>query len=216
MALLAIELGKILSDAAVRVAGEVAGLLEQDIETGNLGKLGVQGLNLRLGLLQILVGFVQFGILRPEGILEVVDGGLELIEAVRSRAVPFVVDIVLSAGDGVTEGRIVVLEADGKGLSIGLVLSFDGGKELFGEQSGQVQGATDEIRQSFQKDDITFESLRHLKYLNIVISEGLKLCSPVPWILPRPVPTVGRTVSGYWLPGDVSRVYLLTPFDTFL
>ncbi|KAI1761905.1 cytochrome P450 [Hypoxylon sp. FL1150] len=61
---------------------------------------------------------------------------------------------------------------------------------------------TQEIRSRFQRDDeITLDSLRNLPYLNATISEGLRLCPPIPWVLPRRVPPGGDTVCGKWLPG---------------
>ncbi|KAM0256936.1 hypothetical protein ACHAQJ_004637 [Trichoderma viride] len=59
-----------------------------------------------------------------------------------------------------------------------------------------------EIYQEFPvENDINLEALRKLPYLNAVINEGLRLCPPVPWILPRRVPEGGDTVCGTWLPG---------------
>ncbi|KAJ2989383.1 hypothetical protein NUW58_g3496 [Xylaria curta] len=59
-----------------------------------------------------------------------------------------------------------------------------------------------EIRERFNSyETITLEALRALPYLNAVISEGLRLCPPIPWILPRRVPGTGDTVCGVWLPG---------------
>lgn len=61
---------------------------------------------------------------------------------------------------------------------------------------------TDEVRQRFQTDsDITLDALRPLPYLNAVLNEGLRLCTPIPWMLPRLVPPGGATVCGVWLPG---------------
>uniref|UniRef100_A0A1Y1MUP6 Cytochrome P450 n=2 Tax=Photinus pyralis TaxID=7054 RepID=A0A1Y1MUP6_PHOPY len=62
-----------------------------------------------------------------------------------------------------------------------------------------------EIRSSFQNEqEITLDALRRLPVLNAVISEGLRLCPAVPWILPRKVPVGGGTVCGIWLPGGTS------------
>ncbi|KAL6794449.1 cytochrome P450 [Trichoderma sp. SZMC 28012] len=59
-----------------------------------------------------------------------------------------------------------------------------------------------EIRGTFQQEsDIDLDALRKLPYLNAVLNEGLRLCPPVPWILPRRVPEGGDTVCGTWLPG---------------
>ncbi|KAF2470248.1 cytochrome P450 [Lindgomyces ingoldianus] len=59
-----------------------------------------------------------------------------------------------------------------------------------------------EIRSSFKsKIKITMVKVRDLKYLNAVINEALRLCPPVPWILPRLVPSAGDIVCGTWLPG---------------
>lgn len=64
---------------------------------------------------------------------------------------------------------------------------------------------TEEIRGRFKsRDQITLDSLRNLEYLNACISEGLRLCVPVPWMLPRLVPPGGALVCGTWLPGGVS------------
>lgn len=62
-----------------------------------------------------------------------------------------------------------------------------------------------EIRQSFQDPSaICANAVNNLPYLNAVIEEGLRLCSPVALGLPRVVPAGGAEVSGQWLPGGVS------------
>lgn len=64
---------------------------------------------------------------------------------------------------------------------------------------------TNEVRQNFQNlDSITIDAVKDLPYLKAVISEGLRLCPPVPWMLPRKVPGKGEMVCGYWIPGGTS------------
>ncbi|KAI5866411.1 putative cytochrome P450 [Durotheca rogersii] len=59
-----------------------------------------------------------------------------------------------------------------------------------------------EIRGRFSTDgEIRLDALRNLSYLNAVINEALRLCPPIPWMLPRQVPRGGDTVCGIWLPG---------------
>ncbi|KAJ4409225.1 hypothetical protein N0V82_009498 [Gnomoniopsis sp. IMI 355080] len=66
----------------------------------------------------------------------------------------------------------------------------------------KLEELTREIRQTFQNDnDITLEALRDLRYLTAVLNEGLRLCPPVPWMLPRRVPVGGCVVGGVFLPG---------------
>ncbi|KAL2139470.1 hypothetical protein VTI28DRAFT_5110 [Corynascus sepedonium] len=60
----------------------------------------------------------------------------------------------------------------------------------------------DEVRRRFQSySEMTLDALRDLDFLNAVLHEGLRLCTPVPWMLQRLVPPGGATVSGVWLPG---------------
>ncbi|KAF2790391.1 cytochrome P450 [Melanomma pulvis-pyrius CBS 109.77] len=59
-----------------------------------------------------------------------------------------------------------------------------------------------EIRDAFPSgDNMTLDALKDLPYLNAVLNEGLRLCPPIPWVLPRRVPVGGDTVCGVWLPG---------------
>lgn len=73
-----------------------------------------------------------------------------------------------------------------------------------------LQSLVSEIRDAFKEEkDITNQSVRNLPYLNAVISEGLRLCNPVPIGLARLVPAGGSTVCGQWLPGNVSAPWHL-------
>lgn len=84
----------------------------------------------------------------------------------------------------------------------------------------KLENLTREVRGAFpQENDIDLEALRKLPYLNAVLNEGLRLCPPIPWVLPRRVPEGGDTVCGTWLPGGVWRnprvfcfIPLLAPF----
>lgn len=73
-----------------------------------------------------------------------------------------------------------------------------------------------EVREKYVKEeDITLDDSADLPYLNAVLNEGLRLCPPVPIMLPRLVPEGGDTVSGMWMPAGVSflptcRVLILT------
>lgn len=63
----------------------------------------------------------------------------------------------------------------------------------------------EEVRGRFHsRDQITLDSLHNLEYLNACITEGLRLCVPVPWVLPRLIPPGGAAVCGSWLHGGVS------------
>lgn len=67
----------------------------------------------------------------------------------------------------------------------------------------KLQSLAAEIRETFKSEsesDMTLDALRNLAYLNAVLSEGLRLCTPIPWILPRLVPPGGSTICGVWLP----------------
>ncbi|KAJ2998227.1 hypothetical protein NUW58_g388 [Xylaria curta] len=62
----------------------------------------------------------------------------------------------------------------------------------------------EEIRSEFQSyDQINAKSTLHLKYLNAVIYEGMRIYSPLPFALPRVVPEGGDTVDGHFIPGGV-------------
>ncbi|KAI1498014.1 cytochrome P450 [Biscogniauxia marginata] len=111
----------------------------------------------------------------------------------------------------------VIKENDQKGMPIGeinatfMVLTTAGS-----ETTATVLGGTmnylvnnedklrileKEIRGLFQNEsEIKLDALRNLPYLNAVLNEGLRLCPPIPWILPRRVPVGGDTVCGVLLP----------------
>lgn len=68
---------------------------------------------------------------------------------------------------------------------------------------------TAEVRGAFENEgDIRFQALSELPYLNAVINEGLRLCSPVPLGFPRKVPAGGDTVCEVWMPGGVRIPFL--------
>ncbi|KAL7793172.1 cytochrome P450 [Trichoderma ceciliae] len=66
----------------------------------------------------------------------------------------------------------------------------------------KLENLTREIREAFaEENEINLKALRKLPYLGAVLNEGLRLCPPIPWVLPRRVPEGGDTVCGTWLPG---------------
>ncbi|KAK4222261.1 hypothetical protein QBC38DRAFT_88306 [Podospora fimiseda] len=65
-----------------------------------------------------------------------------------------------------------------------------------------LQKAKDEVRRELpESGKMSLNSLQNLPYLNAVINEGLRLCTPIPWVLPRRVPKESGTVCGVKLPG---------------
>jgi cytochrome P450 len=62
-----------------------------------------------------------------------------------------------------------------------------------------------EIRSAFKNpEEISFESLTSLEYLNACIQEGLRMYPPVPVGIPRVSPKGGTVVCGKWVPPKVS------------
>ena len=65
--------------------------------------------------------------------------------------------------------------------------------------------STNEIRSTISNmEEMSFGALADLQYLNAVIREGLRMCSPVPSGLQHVVTTGGGTVCRIWFPEGVS------------
>ncbi|CAI7598546.1 unnamed protein product [Penicillium glandicola] len=63
----------------------------------------------------------------------------------------------------------------------------------------------DEIRESFKSyEDIDFQRVGQLTYLNAALEESLRLYPPVPGIIPRVVPKGGALIDGKFIPENVS------------
>ena len=66
-----------------------------------------------------------------------------------------------------------------------------------------MKNLTKEVRGAFDDfDDITFEKLARLEYLQAVLQEGLRIYPPVPILMPRLIPMEGTTICNEWIPGD--------------
>ena len=73
---------------------------------------------------------------------------------------------------------------------------------------------TKEIRDTFQSDgDIDPDAVRDLPYLNACLNEGLRMCPPVSYMLPKIVPAGGVNVAGVFLPGGASPNPLASMFQ---
>ena len=69
---------------------------------------------------------------------------------------------------------------------------------------------TAEIRNTFANEsEINLISVNSLKYQLAVLDETLRMYPPVPTGLPRRVPGDGAMISGHWVAGGVSSIYLL-------
>ncbi|KAF2122225.1 cytochrome P450 [Lophiotrema nucula] len=63
----------------------------------------------------------------------------------------------------------------------------------------------EEIRSTFaNEEDITFNAIQNLPYLNACIEEVLRIHPPVPAGPPRVVPPGGDFIDGHWVPGGVT------------
>lgn len=69
-----------------------------------------------------------------------------------------------------------------------------------------LETLTHEIRIAFESSQqINFESLARLPYLNACIEEGLRMYPPVPSGFPRVIPEGGNVIMGRWVPAGVSK-----------
>lgn len=66
----------------------------------------------------------------------------------------------------------------------------------------------EEIRGRFTKnEEITIDAANELEYTIAVLTEALRFLPPVPAGFSRKVPEGGATVSGHYLPGNVSALF---------
>lgn len=73
---------------------------------------------------------------------------------------------------------------------------------------------TAEIRGAFKsEDEIDFVSVSSLQYLLACLDEALRMYPPVPTGLPRVVPKGGASISGNFIPEDVSSSRLVSCRD---
>lgn len=64
----------------------------------------------------------------------------------------------------------------------------------------------EEVRSAFRSDqDITFTSVKKLKYLQACVNEGLRCYPPSAGGLPRVTPREGGIIDGQFVPGGVSK-----------
>lgn len=67
-----------------------------------------------------------------------------------------------------------------------------------------MKALQEEIRSSFNSyDEITGKSTQRLRYLKAVMLEAMRIYPPLPFALPRVVPSPGESVAGSFLPGGV-------------
>ena len=66
---------------------------------------------------------------------------------------------------------------------------------------------TSEVRSTFVEDkEIDINSVSRLTYLQACIEEALRMYPPVPVGMPRVVPPSGASISGHYIPGNVSAL----------
>lgn len=85
-------------------------------------------------------------------------------------------------------------------LAAGIDTTGDGLCFLIHELSlPRSQYAQKRLQQEFvENPDVAFDQL---PYLDAIVREGLRCFPPIPMSFPRYVPTNGRTISGFWVPG---------------
>lgn len=72
--------------------------------------------------------------------------------------------------------------------------------------------AVEEVRSAFpREEDITLTGTGHLKYLNAVITEALRMFPPFAGVSPRQVPAGGATIAGTFIPENVCIPHLFHP-----
>jgi cytochrome P450 len=68
---------------------------------------------------------------------------------------------------------------------------------------------TEEVRTTFKSsEEITLTSVSSLTYMLACLNESLRAYPPVPFGMPRQVPKGGATISGEFVPEDVSSSFL--------
>lgn len=76
-----------------------------------------------------------------------------------------------------------------------------------------LQKLTTEIRNAFSKaEDITFNAVARLPYLQACIQEALRMYPPIPGIFPRRTGPEGEIINGRFVAGNVR--YSIIPFTT--
>jgi len=73
---------------------------------------------------------------------------------------------------------------------------------------GTLANAVSEVRSAFlREEDITLTGTGHLKYLNAVITEALRMFPPFAGTSPRQVPAGGAVIAGEFIPENVCFSY---------
>lgn len=78
----------------------------------------------------------------------------------------------------------------------------------------KMKKLVDEVRSTFQDEgEIDLTSVNKLPYMVACIEEALRMYPPVPTGLPRVVPEGGATISGHFVPENVSSSVTLRDSD---
>ncbi|KAI1123506.1 cytochrome P450 monooxygenase-like protein [Nemania abortiva] len=68
-----------------------------------------------------------------------------------------------------------------------------------------MKALVNEVRSAFDSNDqIDFDSLSKLPYLNACLEEGLRMYPPIPSAFPRVIPEGGNSILGKWIPPGTS------------